>query len=221
MKKLISSLKHIRLSQILTVCLVGVLVFVSTACGGGDRLEARTQTSGQARQEVPSGLQDPIGMRQGKNPRPEVPGEAETNTFQKGGMNEYRDIDPRRDASAADNKAESLVRKAERNVTEKGTDSPEQFGENYRQGAPVGERAQKATKGLGNAAKGVTEDVSEGTQQGVENLKGNTQNPGKGLFQGVQRAAEDASDFAQRKTGEAAKGVQRATEDAPGQVSGS
>jgi uncharacterized phage infection (PIP) family protein YhgE len=218
MKKLISSLKRIRIGQILTVCLAGLLIFVSTACGGsGDNMQARTQTSGQARQEVPSGLQDPVGVKQGKNPRPEVPEKAETNTFQKGGMNEFSDIDPRQGMDAANQKAKSLVNQAERNVTEKSVDNPEQYVENYRQGAPLGERLQNITKSVSGAAKGVTEDASKGTQQGLQNAKANTQDASKG----AQRAAEDTSNFAQRKTGEAAKGVQRAAEDVPGQAGSS
>lgn len=236
MKKLISSLKRIRVGQILTICLASLLILVSTACGG-DQTQARTQTSGQTRQDVPSGMQDPVGVKQGKNPRPEVPEEAETNTFQKGGMNEFSDVDPRKGMDAANQKAKSLVNRAERNLTEKSTDSPEQFADNYRKGAPIGERVENVTKSVGGATKGAVEDVSKGTQRGLGNIKENTQNATKGAQQaaedtsdfaqrktgeaakGVQRAAEDTSDFTQRKTGEAAKGVQRAAEDVPGQPS--
>lgn len=193
MKKLISALKQIRIGQILTICLASLLIFVSTACGGSDGLQARAQTSDQVKEEVPES--------------------AETSPYE-GGMNEFPDTDPRRDTSSAGNKAESLVEQAKRNVTKKSTDSPEQYVDNFQQGAPLGERVQKVTGSVGGAAKSLTEDVSKGTQRGLENIKGNTQSAAKG----AQQTAEDTSDFAQRKTGEAAKGVERAAEKVPGQV---
>lgn len=196
MKKLISSIKQIRLGQILAICLASLLMLVSTACNSGGGIQARAQTADQVKEEVPES--------------------AETSPYE-GGMNEFPDTDPRRDTSAAGTKAKTLVETAKGNIDQKSTDSPGQFADNYRKGAPIGERVQNVTKSVGGATKGAAEDVSEGTQRGLENIKGNTQDATKG----AQRAAEDTSDFAQRKTGEAAKGVERAAENASEKVSDS
>lgn len=165
MKKVITWLKSIRVDRILTVFLAGVLLFVSTACGSTKVL---AKTADEVRQEVPS--------------------RAITNTY-KGGMNDYSDVDPRRDTSEAKAKAKALIDNAQSNIDEKSVDSPEQYAKNYRSGTPLGERVRRLGEDIGESAEEVAEGASKGVQKGVQNIKENAQNtPGY-----VKRAGKETA----------------------------
>jgi len=151
MKKVMTWLKGIRLDRILTVFLAGVLLFVSTACGSTKVL---AKTADEARQEVPS--------------------RAITNTY-KGGMNDYSDVDPRRDTTEAKAKAKTLIENAQSNIDRKSADSPEQYAKNYRSGTPLGERVRRIGEDVGKSAEEVAEGASKGVQNGIQNIKENAQ----------------------------------------------
>ena len=144
MNKVVDWLKSIRLDRIFTVFLVGILVFVSTACNAG----ASAKTADQIREEVP--------------------GSAVTNEY-KGGMNDYSDVDPRQNTSEAQAKAKALVDNAQKNIDQKSVDSVEQYVENYRSGTPLGERVKRIGENVGNAAEDIREDVAKGSQENLEN----------------------------------------------------
>ncbi|HAA30350.1 MAG TPA: hypothetical protein DCE56_25030 [Cyanobacteria bacterium UBA8553] len=146
MNKLIARLKGIQIDRILTVFLVGLLLFVSTACSGG----ASAKTA--------------------DNVRKEVPGSAVTNQY-KGGMNDYSDVDPRQDIKSAQTKAKALVDNAQKNIDQKSVDSPEQYVENYRSGTPLGERVRRIGEDVGKAAENVKEEASRGAQKNLQNAQ--------------------------------------------------
>ena len=187
MNKLISFFKRIRLSQILTVFLAGILLLVSTACGGGGQLQAGTSDKlGSSRQEVPSGLQDQK-TRAGDNPRPEVPEEAAGSSFRKGGMNEYSDVDPRTDVAPANTKAKALIDKTERNVIDQtddvGTNTRRILDKKGENAEHFGQNVKETTESSANSFQKSANDFIKGTQKGTENIKQNTEdfakNPSK------------------------------------------
>lgn len=151
MNKLFGWLKSIRLDRILTAFLVGILMFVSTACSG----VASAKTADQIRPEVPSG--------------------AVTNEY-KGGMNDYSDVDPRQSTSGAKAKAKGLIDNAQRNIKENSVDSVDQYVENFRSGTPLGERVRNIGEDIGDSAKKLTKDVKKGSKDNFENLQNNTKN---------------------------------------------
>ncbi len=196
MNKVINSLKNIRLDRILTICLVGLLVLVTTACSGG----ASAKTADQIREEVP--------------------GSAVTNEY-KGGINSYSDVDPRQSTQGAEAKAKALVDNAQRNIDEKGIDSPEQYVENYTSGTPLPERVRRIGEDVGEAAKNVTEDVSKGAQKNAQQTKATAQDTAEKAKSTAQDAAvntKQATDktatTAQSKLNEGVKGAQRGVDDA-------
>lgn len=222
MKKLIATIKKIRLSQILVTCMAGILLFVSTACGG--KVEAKgpdTVITGR-RQEVPAGGKAVVGK---KNPRLEVPGGTATspspdvtNTFRGGPtMNEFSDVDPRAEGleKAASQKAQALKENAERNlidqtgdvgentkrILDKKGENAEDFGKNVQRSA---ERAQ-------DKAQGTAEDLARGTRKGTENIKENTSDATRGLNRSASQAAEDAKDSAKGLTKDASRAADNAT----------
>ena len=180
MNKVVDWLKSIRLDRIFTVFLVGILMFVSTACSGG----ASAKTADQIREEVP--------------------GSAVTNEY-KGGMNDYSDVDPRRNTTEAQAKAKGLVDNARKNIEEKSVDSGEQYVENYRSGTPLGERVKRIGENVGKAAENVTEDISKGTKENAQNA----QKAAKGATQ----AADETANAAQSKVKSDIKTTQRSAED--------
>lgn len=146
MNKVTAWLKGIQMDRILTVFLVGLLLFVSTACSSG----ASAKTADEVRKEVP--------------------GSAVTNQY-KGGMNDYSDVDPRQDIKQAQTKAKALVDNAQKNIDQKSVDSTEQYVENYRNGTPLGERVRRIGENVGRAAENVKDDVSKGTQENLQNAQ--------------------------------------------------
>ncbi len=188
MNRLIAALKRIRLGQILTAFLAGVLLFVSTACSSG-KVQAETPNR---RPEVPAGLQAVPGK---KNPRPEVPDEANTSTFSKGGMNDFSDVDPRINTSPASEKAKALVDNAEKNMI----DQTSNLGENTKRildkkgenAQDFGENLKRSTEETKEKARGAAEDVAKETKQTVEDAKNATRDATRDLTKGVNQTAED------------------------------
>jgi polyhydroxyalkanoate synthesis regulator phasin len=228
MNRLIAALKRIRLSQILMAFLAGVLLFVSTACSS-DKVQAQTPNR---RQEVPAGLEAVPGKR---NPRPEVPEQAETNKFSKGGMNDFSDVDPRLDTSGASQKAKALVDNAEKNVIDetsnvgettkrildKKGENVEDLGKNLKESGEftkdkaqgVAEDVTKGTKqtteDIKNATRDATRELTRGANQAAENVKENTKAASRDVADKAQQAGDKTSGFAQDKVNQALRGTQR------------
>jgi hypothetical protein len=181
MNKVTAWLKSIRLDRIVTAFLVGILVFVSTACNGN----VLAKTADEIREEVPSS--------------------AVTNEY-KGGMNDYSDVDPRFNPSAANAKAKGLVDNAQKNIDEKSIDSAEQYVENYRSGTPLGERVKRLGEDIGESAGNVGKEAAKGAKENVQNA----QEAGKGLKDKGIQTKENTKDAAKG----AAKDAQGALDDA-------
>ncbi|MEW6498200.1 MAG: DUF6658 family protein [Cyanobacteriota bacterium] len=208
MNKVISWLKSIRLDRILTVFLAGVLLFASTACGGSKVL---AKSADDVRQEVPSG--------------------AVTSPYQ-GGMNNYSDVDPRKNTSEAQTKAKGLVDNAQRNIDKKSVDSREQYVENYQSGTPLGERVRRLGEDIGEAAEDITEEASDRTQRttkkaadaaqskvnsdlaSTKRAMGDAAEAGDDLGYKIQRNAQDTTDTVKAKVNRGIGRTQQAIEDA-------
>lgn len=164
MKRVIAWLKSIQLVKVLTVFMASILLVFGTACS--NKVLAKTA--------------DEI--------RPEVPENAVTNTY-KGGMNDYMDVDPRRDTSAAEAKAKGLVDNAQKNLGKR-ADDPGQYAENYRSGTPLGERIKNIGEDVAESAEELGKGVTKGTQKGLENIKENAQ----GAPQYVKKTGQKTAD---------------------------
>lgn len=169
----------------LTIALAGILL-MTTACGVRD-VQARTPGTGA----------------------PQVSGKAT------GGMNEFSDIDPRRDTTGAQAKAKALQDRVERNVNTKRADDFDQYAKNYRSGTPLDERTERAAKGFGEAVENVKEDaqdlgktVSGKTQRIVDNTKAAAQD----ATQDAQRAADRTSNLSTEAARSAKRGLNRAAD---------
>jgi ElaB/YqjD/DUF883 family membrane-anchored ribosome-binding protein len=187
MNKVISWVKSIRLGKIITVFLSAILLFVSSACNSTGVL---AKTADQVREEVPEG--------------------ALTSPY-KGGMNDYSDVDPRKDTSGAEAKAKELIDNAEGNI-QKSANNFDQYSRNYQSGTPLGERVRRLGEDVKTSADEVTEGVAKGTQRGIENLKGNAQNAAEGTKGAAENVKENTKDAGR----DFAKGTKRAADKLSG-----
>jgi ElaB/YqjD/DUF883 family membrane-anchored ribosome-binding protein len=177
MNRIIAFFKKIQLRQIVTIFLAGVLVLVSTACGGNPTM---AKTADQIREEVPNGTM--------------------TNRYQ-GGMNDYRDIDPRRETSKADAKAKGLVDNAERNLTNRTGNPAEAIRRVGNDASDVGRNVQKTADKVGNKIERNAKEFGENAQQGAENLKQNAQKAVKGTKETVDEASTGAKERVDQTAG--------------------
>ncbi len=175
MNKLVSIFKSIRLRQVLTVFLAGVLLVITTACAGNAQAKApQGSTTGNPGS-------NPVGQNQ--------PYE--------GGMNNFSDTAPGQAAKGTAAKTKALVDRAERDINTKGIDSVDQYVDNFRSGAPLGERTQKLTDDVKEGAKNAASDV-KGLGDRVSN---SASQAGDSAVRGAKNAAENIKD----NTGDAAK----------------
>ncbi|MEH2453471.1 hypothetical protein [Nostoc sp.] len=187
MKKAMNWLKNIRPLKVLTVFLAGMFLFLTQACGD----------PGTATQPPKLDAQSPYSKRY--DPTKDYPLSSPA-----GGINNFSDVDPRaKDEKAANDRGDAMAKNAQKNIDQKGVNSPGEYGQNFKQGTPLGERVKNLGEDIGSSAEEVRKGVVKGTQRGIENIKGNTQNAADDVTKNVQRGAEDAG-----------KNVQRGAEDA-------
>lgn len=197
MKKAMNWLKNIRPLKVLTVFLAGIFLFLTQACGD----------PGVATQPPKPEAQSPYSKRY--DPTKDYPLSSPA-----GGINNFSDVDPRaKDEKAANDRGDAMAKNAQRNVEQKGADSPEQYGENYKQGTSLGGRVKNLGEDIGSSAEEVRKGLVKGTQRGIENIKGNTQNAAEDVTKNVQRGAEDAGKNVQRTADDAGNAVKRTVKD--------
>jgi len=220
MNKLIAAIKKIRLGQILTTFMAGILLFVSTACNNGQAKNPDGVVTGR-RQEVPAGK---LAVPGKKNPRVEIPGGTATspdpdvvNKFQGGPtMNEFSDVDPRAEGleKAASQKAQALKEQAERNVIDQtsnvGENTKRILGKKGENVDEIGENLKRNAESAQEKAKGTAENFAKGTSRGTENIKENTSDALRGANRSASQAAEDVNDSAKDLT----KGASKAADEA-------
>ena len=197
MKKAMNWLKNIRPLKVLTVFLAGMFLFLTQAC----------TDPGTATQPPKPDAQSPYSKRY--DPTKDYPLSSPA-----GGINNFSDVDPRaKDEKAANDRGDAMAKNAQRNVDEKGVNSPGEYGRNFKEGTPLGERVKNLGEDIGSSAEEVRKGVVKGTQRGIENIKGNTQNAAEDVTKNVQRGAEDAGKNVQRGAEDAGNAVKRTVKD--------
>jgi hypothetical protein len=179
MKRVINWFKNVRPLKVLSVFLAGMFLILTQACSGAT-------VAGQPPQQP--GAESPYTKRYDPTKQYDL-------NSPEGGMNNFSDVDPRAKnfEKAAQNRADDLSKNSERNINEKGIDSPEQYARNYRQGTPFPERVKNLGEDIGSSVQGTAEGVAKGTKRGIENLKENTGNAAENLGKNAQRAVEEDS----------------------------
>jgi polyhydroxyalkanoate synthesis regulator phasin len=154
-----------------------VFLVFNTACGSSEIA---------ATNDLPTGSH-PSGQT------PNLPNLYDPLTPPQGGMNNYKDTDPRTDASDAEAKADRLINRA--NSQQKGGKNPlKEVRKELNKKGPQ-DRAEDLSEDLGRSAKKKTEQVSQGAKRGIENVKENA----KSFADDVSSGADDLSRNAQGK----------------------
>lgn len=195
MNKLIAWLKSIRLAQVLTVFLAGILLFVSTACSG-----VSASPGNEVKGEVPS---------------------SDVDSLYQGGKDKssYGDVDPRRDTSKTQIKAKGLVDNAKAK-TEQSVNNPSELVESIKEGKPLDKRVENLGKNVGESVQELTKGVSEGTQKGIKNVKENSTDAAENVTKAAKRSAQDVKESTQKAAEDTAKSASRAAEDTADAVKG-
>ena len=131
-----------------------------------------------------------------------------------GGMNNYSDVDSRRDTTEVQGKAKALKDQAERNLSNR-TGNPVKAGQRVLDAAPnnpqeVGRNIKQGAEDAAEAVKSkVSRDIDK-TQQALEK----TANNSKDAARKAQQAANDASDAVKAKATKDINRTQRALDNA-------
>ncbi|MBW4582128.1 MAG: hypothetical protein KME42_21390 [Tildeniella nuda ZEHNDER 1965/U140] len=153
MNRIFSFLKGAQLNRLLAVAAVSLLMFFGTACSRADATDTATL------KELNS---------------PNTPGQSQP---YKGGMNNFDDVDATRfDKADVDAKAKALKDRVERNINQKGIDSPEQYVKNFRSGTPLQERIENIGDDIGRTANEAKESLGQFGERGSKNIERNVRN---------------------------------------------
>lgn len=214
MKKVVAFLKNIRPMKLLTVFLAGVFLFFTQACNS---VTATTPNQAAPGQTVP---RQTIGEGQSARPNSEVYVPKGDNILSpnEGGMNNFSDVDPRRQGAEVKAKSEALKQNAEQNLIDQTSNVGENTrrildkkGDNVEQ---VGKNLQQNAQETADKAKSSATDFARGTSKGVENIKDNTSDAAKGAARNAQGAVEDTKFNAQRTADNAGEAVNKTLRDA-------
>ncbi len=119
----------------------------------------------------------------GEGYNPDTPGQAM-----------YPHKDTKRDTSAADAKADRLIRQAEKRQQK--IQGPGDYLEEVEPGKTVKEQAEN----VGKSAQRAAENLGKSTQRAAENAAESTQNGLNNVKEGVSKAADQATDAVDRAT---------------------
>ncbi len=199
-----SFLKLLSIRQVLIAVLASVLLLSTTACGAG----SNTTASSGAYKADPSAYKNSVNNK-GIDYQREL---YKPTQSPKGGMNNYNDDNRYDNGTKAD--AKKLIKSAERNLQKK-AESPQDLVKNARDNNPLGREARReATRNAGNVTEELKDDLSEGTQKGIENIKRNVEQARQSVPRVVEEAkrnAQDAGKDVQESANDLSKGIQKAT----------
>ncbi|PSB26708.1 hypothetical protein [Stenomitos frigidus] len=182
MSKFLSFFKGMQLDRMLIIVAASLLMLFGTACSRANATDTATMKD-----------------LSGSSPNP--PGQVQP---YKGGMNNFDDVDTTRlDKGEVDAKAKALKDQVERNITQKGIDSPEQYVKNFRSGTPLNERIGNIGDDLGQSATDVKENLQQFGERGSKNLERNV----KGLPGQASRTVDQAKQNAKAAGEDITRGV--------------
>ncbi|MGA7934898.1 MAG: hypothetical protein WCA35_15235 [Kovacikia sp.] len=208
LSNVISFCKQLRLERFFIAALAGFLLLVNTACSQtSPPTSARSNDSILRSADSRGGNSSSPYQGQGKQQRELY----DTVQSRKGGMNNYND-DFNQDSASTKAEAKNLINRAKQNL-QKRADTPEQFSKNFNSGTPLDERARNLAKDVTAPAKELQQNLSEGADKGVRNIKENTANFREDAPRVVEQAgrnAQGAVNDLRESADDLSKGVQRA-----------
>jgi gas vesicle protein len=189
MSKIFSFLKGFQFSRVVIIAAMSFLMLFSTACSRASATDVKN-------------MKDPSGAQ------PKPPGQVQP---YKGGMNNFDDVDTNRfDKNSVDAKAKALRDTVERNINQKGIDSPEQYVKNYRSGTPLNERIENIGEDLGQTANDAKDNLQRFGERGSKNLERNV----KGVPEQAARTVDQVKENAKAAGDEITRGIKEPVDKA-------
>jgi polyhydroxyalkanoate synthesis regulator phasin len=184
MKKLLPSFELKSLYRLVISFLAVVFLVFNTACSSSEVAATSDLPVGSHPSGQKPNLYDPLSSPQG-------------------GMNNYKDVDPRTDVSDAEAKADRLIKQA--NSQQKGGKNP--FKEVRKELDKKGpqDRAEDVSEDLGRSTQKKADQVSQGAKRGLENVKQNA----KSFVNDVSSGADDLNQNAQGKVDDLKQAVKK------------
>lgn len=196
MKTLISFLKSKRLSQLMVGGIAALFLLVNTACSqpNASGADGKTEAAKVAASSSSVKVASPYRKDTDNVPEGQI-----TNLYNpirpvEGGMNNYRDVDPRQDTSKSDVRAEKLIQKASHSKANK-FENPLDVVKKELADEPITERVQKFSKNVGKSAQKAADDLSQETQKGLNKMSEGSKdlrNKTQSTAQTLTQKAEDA-----------------------------
>ena len=172
MNRIFSFFKGLQLNRVIIIVTASFLMLFSTACSRASATDAVRSIKGI----------------DGSGPNP--PGQVQP---YKGGMNNFDDVDTNRlDKTSVDAKAKALKDTVERNINQKGIDSPEQYVKNFRSGTPLNERIGNIGEDLGQTADEAKENLQRFGARGSKNLERNVKAVPEQASRTIDKAKQNA-----------------------------
>ena len=192
MRKLIQSIKSLKLKQILTVFLAGSFLVISTACSDGNVAQAGGKAYTDNAKRAMSDTYD----------------DYDANQSFKGGMNGYND-DRRYDGDTAA-KVKALVDSAESRQEDNLGDYVKQVGD--RTTNKIDEYSDKVPQALEDRRQEAAKDIKKRTKTLQKNLD-NAPDEARKVFEGAVDTAQDAVEDATKATKKTTKQIKDNFED--------
>jgi hypothetical protein len=169
MKNVLSFFNLKSFYRIVISCLAVVFLVINTACSSSEVA---------ATGDLPTGSH-PSGQS------PDLPNLYDPLTPPQGGMNNYKDVDPRTNTSDANSKADRLINNAE--SQQKVGNNPIKAARKELNKKGLQDRAENLSEDLGRSAQKKADQVSQGTKRGLDNIQDNT----KSFADDVSSGADD------------------------------
>jgi hypothetical protein len=176
------------------------LLMIATACSTGGTTSGSGSSGASGPEVVGSG--GTYSNRKGQ--QTELYDAVQPNT---GKMNQHND-DFRYDKGESQNKADKLIRQADRNLDK--VQSPKDYVENLKDQSKPVEWTNNFAKDTKENAEQLKTDISKGTERGAKNLKANA----KRAADNVQESADETAERVRQTGKDAVKTTQRAVNNA-------
>jgi hypothetical protein len=193
MKNTFLSFELKSLYRVVISFLAVVFLVFNTACSSS-KVAATNDLPTGAANRLPTGAANELPT--GSHPSgqsPNIPSLYDPLTSPQGGMNNYKDVDPRTNVSDAEAKADRLINRA--NSQQKGGKNPlKEVRKELDKKGPQ-DRAADLGEDLGRSAQNKADQVSQAAKRGLGNVKENT----KSFVGDVSSGADDLNRNAQGK----------------------
>ncbi len=187
MKNVLSFFNLKSFYRVVISCLAVVFLVINTACSSPEV----AATGGLPTGSHPSGQS------------PDLPNLYDPLTPPQGGMNNYKDVDPRTNTSDANSKADRLINNAE--FKQKAGNNPIKAVRKELNKKGLQDRAEDLSDDIGRSAQKKADKVSQGTKRGLDNIQDNT----KSFADDVSSGADDLGRNAKGKVEDLKQAVKK------------